>query len=117
MADEKRAEGQISPAAQVDYLEVLSGPEDGKVFPLLEPAATIGRNPDNTICVPLELSVSRRHALLTGVGAEYEIEVFPEARNAGRVRGGTLLPGERAILRKGESFYLGDVEFELGPAC
>ena len=26
MADEKRAEGQISPAAQVDYLEVLSGP-------------------------------------------------------------------------------------------
>jgi pSer/pThr/pTyr-binding forkhead associated (FHA) protein len=117
MPDEKRANGQAGPQTPVDYVEVLSGPEDGRVFPLREPTATVGRNPGNTICVPLELSVSRRHAVLTKVGEEYELEIFSEARNAGRVRGGTLLPGERAILRKGESFHLGDVEFELGPSC
>lgn len=100
-----------------DYLEVLSGPEDGRRFPLGKLPAMIGRHPENAICIPLELSISRRHALLTKNGDEYGIEILPEARNAGRVPGGTLLPGDRAVLRPGESFQLGDVEFELVREC
>jgi pSer/pThr/pTyr-binding forkhead associated (FHA) protein len=116
MADERRPRRAGRRSAPADYIEVLSGPEDGKVFPVCDDAmVTIGRNPENAVCVPLELSISRRHARLTRNGDEYAIEVLREARNAARVRGAPLMPGERAILRKGEVFQLGDVEFQLGP--
>ena len=97
-----------------DYLEVLSGPEDGKVFAISEPTMSIGRMEDNDICVPLELSVSRRHARLLKSDGGYSLEILSGARNAATVNGVRVEPGESAVVATGGRFLLGDVLFELG---
>jgi pSer/pThr/pTyr-binding forkhead associated (FHA) protein len=97
-----------------DYVEVLSGPEDGKVFELRGDLATIGREADNDICVPLELSISRHHARLVKDDDHYRLEVLNDARNGGRAGAQSLDPGQTAILQRPGVFELGNVSFLLG---
>ena len=96
------------------YLEVLCGPEDGKLFEIRRDVVTIGRLNDNDVCIPLELSVSRHHARLVRRGDAYVLEIRDEARNPASVRGQAVPPGQTATLQRGETFTLGDVLFELG---
>lgn len=98
-------------------LEVLSGPEDGKRFEIPKGGALIGRLAECDICLPLDLSVSRRHARLKPIQDKYELEILSDARNAGTVGGKAILPGNAATLRSGDVFKLGDVLFQLGPLC
>ena len=72
-------------AAKRDFVEVLSGPEDGKSFELRTDVVTLGRHAGSEIFVPLELSVSRAHARLTRLDRDYELEILAEAMNPGRV--------------------------------
>ena len=98
------------------FLEVLSGPEDGRFFEIAGPVTTIGRMEDNDVCIPMELSVSRHHARLVRGAAGYSIEVLGGARNAAVVDGVRVEPGESAPLPESGRFLLGDVFFELGAA-
>ena len=97
-----------------DYVEVLSGPEDGKVFEIRAPVVTIGRLDDNDICVPLDLSVSRHHARLSRTGTGYSLEVLDGARNPATVNGLPVRSGEACAVARGSTFALGDVLFDLG---
>jgi pSer/pThr/pTyr-binding forkhead associated (FHA) protein len=96
------------------YLEVLSGPEDGKVFALWGELVTIGRESDNDVCVPLELSISRHHARLVKAGDGYKLDVLSGARNGAIVGRQPMKPGETASLEKSDVFELGNVSFLLG---
>ena len=103
----------------IDFLEILSGPEDGKCFEIPESGAVIGRLPENVICLPLDLSISRRHARLQPIPGGYRLELFSEARNAGMSGEERILPGSAATLKPGDIFKLGDVLFRLakGASC
>jgi pSer/pThr/pTyr-binding forkhead associated (FHA) protein len=95
------------------YLEVLSGPEDGKICELCKPVVTIGRIEENDVCVPLELSISRRHARLSRGASGYLLEVLTAARNGAEVNGRAVAPGESAEVAISGEFTLGDVRFRL----
>jgi pSer/pThr/pTyr-binding forkhead associated (FHA) protein len=55
-------------------LEVISGPEDGRLCPLSAAPATVGRLETADIVLGLDSSVSRRHARITCEGGCYFIE-------------------------------------------
>lgn len=99
-----------------DFLEVMNGPEDGKIFEIIKDEVTIGRLPENDFCIPLELSVSRRHARLVRQDDLYQLEILPNARNPGIVMNKEVLPGQTAVIKPGQSFALGNVMIELGKA-
>jgi pSer/pThr/pTyr-binding forkhead associated (FHA) protein len=57
-----------------DALEVLGGPEDGRLFPLTTASATIGRLETLELVLELDASVSRVHACITQEDGRYFIE-------------------------------------------
>ena len=107
-------EAEWSSVIGCDYLEILCGPEDGKRFAVREPVLSIGRLAENDVCIPLELSVSRRHARLLKKGNRYELEILAEAHNPATVGEQIVAPGQSVTLERGEIFQLGDVLLELG---
>jgi hypothetical protein len=102
-----------------DFLEVMNGPEDGKHFEITKDVITIGRLPENDFCIPLELSVSRKHARLIQKGDIYQLEILPEAKNPGKVMDKIVYPGETAKVIPGQVFALGNVSIDLikGKVC
>jgi len=96
-----------------DFLEVMNGPEDGKRFEITKDVVTIGRLPESDFCIPLELSVSRKHARLIHGGDVYQLEILPEATNPGKVMDKLVPPGETATVTPGQVFALGNVSIEL----
>ncbi len=99
-----------------DFLEVMSGPEDGKRFEITRDDVSIGRLPENDFSIPLELTVSRRHAILSREGEEYEVKILPGVMNPGEVEDQPLSPGETARVPPGRVFSLGNVQVELRKA-
>jgi pSer/pThr/pTyr-binding forkhead associated (FHA) protein len=62
------------PTVEEDALEVLNGPEDGRLFPLRGQTMTIGRLDAAEIALQLDETISRNHARLTHTGERYAIE-------------------------------------------
>lgn len=94
---------------------VMNGPEDGRTFPVSRSAATIGRQESSDIPVLLDLSVSRKHALIVKEGPDYYLEDLNS-------RYGTTLDGralaERQKLQDGSMIRVGETElcFRVGGA-
>jgi pSer/pThr/pTyr-binding forkhead associated (FHA) protein len=55
-------------------ITVMSGVEDGKVFRLDKAPVTIGRHPDDNVCLPYDTKVSRHHAQIIQEGNFHYIE-------------------------------------------
>jgi pSer/pThr/pTyr-binding forkhead associated (FHA) protein len=51
-----------------DSLEIMGGPEDGRIFPLHTFPVSLGRAPDNAVVLGLDGTVSRRHAVIERSG-------------------------------------------------
>jgi len=55
-------------------LEMMNGPEDGRVFPLTKSLTTIGRTDGNDLILAFDPTVSRQHAHVTEEQGSYWIE-------------------------------------------
>jgi pSer/pThr/pTyr-binding forkhead associated (FHA) protein len=55
-------------------ITILSGAEDGKVYRFEKNPITLGRHPDDDVCLPDDKRVSRHHARITKEGGSYFIE-------------------------------------------
>lgn len=57
-----------SPAGKTDKIivEVMNGPEDGRVVVCDKIPVSIGRGTDNRVCIPYDHLVSRHHAKIAG---------------------------------------------------
>lgn len=85
--------------------------DGGLVWPITGPLTTIGRDLRNSV-VLLDPSASREHARLHLADGAWSLENVSSA-NVVRAGAATLQPGERAILRPGESFCLGETRMQL----
>jgi hypothetical protein len=89
-------------------LVVVGGPKEGVIFPLRQPAVTIGRAGDNDIVLQ-DISVSGRHARIEQRGTQ----VFVVDMNSSN---GTLVNGQRVQqvqLSGGETIRLGDTSLRI----
>jgi Inner membrane component of T3SS, cytoplasmic domain len=92
----------------MDKIYFLSGPLTGATAELLGEEITVGRGPDNAICLDDE-SISDRHALLSRQGDNWVVKDLGSAR-------GTFVRAERvlvAALRDGDKLAFGSVEVEF----
>jgi pSer/pThr/pTyr-binding forkhead associated (FHA) protein len=102
----------FSPSGQIAsdaVLSVVAGPYAGQRFTIFG-SAQIGRQEDNTIALPADGSVSRRHATLTVVNGGLSI------RDEGSSNG-TFVNGARvtdAALRLGDEIRVGDTLLRVG---
>lgn len=104
-------------SSPVIKISVMSGADDGKVFELIKTPITLGRHPDDDICIPYDTRVSRHHARITREGETYYIEdVGPKGEGS---TNGTYI-GDKKIdtktaISSGELILLGGVliKFEL----
>ena len=91
-------------------LEVRSGPEDGRIFPLRPGRLTIGRQSDCEIALLYDLTVSRRHAYLEvqadGVAIEDAGSTHGTYVNGARVE-------ERVPVGGEDEIQLGSTRFTL----
>ncbi len=101
----------LQPLAE-DALEVLSGPEDGRLFPLAAPVATIGRLPSSDVALALDASVSRTHARI--IRDETDGDYFVEDLGSTH---GTFVGGQqihsRTQLRPGDELLVGSTLLRL----
>ncbi|MDI9583201.1 MAG: ATP-binding protein [Acidobacteriota bacterium] len=83
---------------------VLDGDLAGMEFPLTSDSVTIGRKPDNDVCLPTDLKASRHHARLVRRSGEWFLEDQASAN-------GTFLGSRRiyapAPLNPGDRFRVG----------
>jgi pSer/pThr/pTyr-binding forkhead associated (FHA) protein len=93
-----------------DVLEVLNGPEDGRLFRLSSGSSLIGRLETSTVALELDRSVSRTHACITAEEGGYFIEDVGSTY-------GTLVNG-RAIdskteIKDGDELLIGSTLLRL----
>jgi serine phosphatase RsbU (regulator of sigma subunit)/pSer/pThr/pTyr-binding forkhead associated (FHA) protein len=99
-------------------LQVLKGPEEGKVLPLTGNVYVIGRNPDCDIAIPTMNAVSRYHARLIRVHDRWYLEdgKFKNDALEERSRNGTFVNNQainvRTLLRNNDKVRICD--FVLG---
>jgi pSer/pThr/pTyr-binding forkhead associated (FHA) protein len=55
------------------YVMVMSGPEDGRIFPVTKESVTVGRLDTNEVALGLDPVVSRNHARVTREGDRHFI--------------------------------------------
>jgi len=94
-------------------LHILSPASLAATIELTESLITIGRTPENSICIQ-DTNVSRRHGILVRDGDNYQLHDFKSSN-------GTFVNGEQimaAKLKDGVSIRFGSVElrYESGPA-
>jgi|ERR1017187_3192725 pSer/pThr/pTyr-binding forkhead associated (FHA) protein len=94
-------------------LHILSPSEIATTIELTDNLITIGRTPENSICLP-DTNVSRRHGILVRDGDNYQLHDFNSAN-------GTFVNGEHIMavkLEDGASIRFGPVElrYESGLA-
>ncbi len=92
----------------MDKICFLTGPLQGATAELIGEEITLGRSPDNAICLDDE-SVSDRHAMLCHQGNDWVVRDLGSAR-------GSFVRGERvlvAALRDGDRLAFGLVEAEF----
>ncbi len=90
----------------IPKLIVIAGTSEGLTYPVAEAEVTIGRELDNSICLP-DLSVSRRHCSIKRKGNEFELFDL-ESRNATCVNG---MPVKEHLLKSGDRIRVGDTLF------
>ncbi len=56
------------------YLEILGGPEDGRIIRLSGERVTVGRREDNDIAIQSDTALSRRHAFIYRQDKQFWIE-------------------------------------------
>jgi Nif-specific regulatory protein len=87
-------------------LEAITGPRQGEVFPLVQAEFTIGREPDNGICL-LDSAVSRRHCVLRPENDRFML-VDLESRNGTFVNEAAV---NEKLLQNGDRIRVGKSEF------
>ena len=103
----------VPPGGVAGLLRVIDGNDRGRTFSLVDPETTIGRGTDQQV-VLADLSVSRRHTVISIEGARYRLRDLGSGN-------GTLLNGastETAILQDGDAIELGHtrLRFEHTPS-
>ncbi len=94
-------------------LEILTGSRAGQCFPLAE-VVTIGRTPDNDLCLPAP-QVSRRHACIRRQGDTFVIEDL-HSTNGVLVQGRCITPGAPCCLADGDEITIGAIRLRLHTA-
>lgn len=95
------------PASDGPRLVGTKGPYAGQVFPLPPSGATIGREPGRDIQLPMDTTVSRRHARIANDGGAYV--VFDEGSSNGtsvngmRITSQPIVPGD--VIEFGSSGF------------
>jgi pSer/pThr/pTyr-binding forkhead associated (FHA) protein len=97
--------------ARQPCLEVRGGPLLGLGFALTGASITIGRDPASVIRVD-DLSVSRRHALLTNHGGQWFVSDLHSSRGTWR-NGERLPPGQDVPIAEGDRLQVGESILEL----
>lgn len=103
-----RASGRASAAAlsRRAYLEGVAGPCLGLRFEVTNEQTTIGRDADATVRLD-DISVSRRHAILSGLGDHFTVCDLHSSRGTLK-NGRALVPGVDEPLATGDELRLGD---------
>jgi pSer/pThr/pTyr-binding forkhead associated (FHA) protein len=99
-------------AAPAVFLMVMSGPEDGRFFPLAKDTSQIGRLDTNEIPLALDPVVSRAHALVTREGDRYFISDLG-SKFGTVIDGRSVGPRERVELRHGSTIVIGETALEF----
>ncbi|HZT42250.1 MAG TPA: FHA domain-containing protein [Chthonomonadaceae bacterium] len=88
------------------------GTYSGNVFPLNGAGVDIGREPGNSIALPQDSNVSRRHATLQGSGGQYAI--IDHNSSNGTFVNGVRIPSETPQpLRPGDEVQIGMTRFRF----
>ncbi|MEW6669743.1 MAG: FHA domain-containing protein [Thermodesulfobacteriota bacterium] len=93
-------------------LHLLKGPMRGHSFELKGEETTIGRGPENDICIA-DKSISRKHCRISRKGGRFFVEDL-RSRNGTWIHGERLRPGEPYPVEEGLLFAIGDVLVSLG---
>jgi hypothetical protein len=93
-------------------LHLLKGPMRGHSFELKDGETTIGRAPENDICIA-DNSISRQHARITRRGDQFFVEDL-RSRNGTWIHGERIRPNDPFPLAEGILFAIGDVLVSLG---
>lgn len=95
----------------VDYFEVLGGPEDGTIYPITRTPIDVGRDPNCAIHLRFDKYLDSSHARVTSVSEGYRVRALGP--------GNVLVDGKRAgfihsrIVRHGGIIRAGDSELIL----
>jgi len=100
----------IANISQSTKLEVLSGPMDGLIFTIHEGSVTIGREKDQDISLPLDLSISRSHARITFEEEKFWLEDLG-SKNGTFLHG--ILVSDKVVVPLGAIFKIGLSEMRL----
>lgn len=107
LAVTRRSSGYKDTAAPVAVARVVAGPDAGREYALQRGTSHVGRGRDCEVQIN-DASVSRRHAKLLVADV---VEVTDLGSSNGVVVGDEQV--DRAILREGETFTIGDTTFEI----
>ena len=89
------------------HVEVVSGPDQGHGFALRDAEAIVGRqNPDATVLLEVDQTVSRRHGKITKSGSDLYYE-DTESTGGSWVNERPVQPGERVLLSENALVRLG----------
>lgn len=90
--------GKLSrPIAQaIAYLEILGGPEDGRIIRLNGEKVSVGRREDNDIAIQSDSALSRRHAFIYWQDNRFWLE--DRKSSFGTWVNGERVPVETAVL-------------------
>lgn len=100
----------------MEKVYVIDGPKKGDSFALTKESMTIGRSPDNDICIT-EIGVSRHHATLLKKGDKWYITDTSSFQGV-FVDGEQIEQGQEVEVHKSSSLILGNtiIAFENKPA-
>jgi pSer/pThr/pTyr-binding forkhead associated (FHA) protein len=95
-----------------DILEVMSGPEDGRIHEITKDYTTIGRQADRDFVLALDSTVSRQHGELRQKNGEYVL-VDSGATNGTWIDEKQIEVRKEVPLQPNQIFRLGDVKLRL----
>jgi PAS domain S-box-containing protein len=96
-------------------LQIIGGPEKGLSFELSAGSTSVGRGPENDICVE-DPSVSRNHLRISCRQGRYLIEDL-ESYNGTLVEGKPIPAGRAHEVAEGQTICIGDTSLVLGGPC
>jgi hypothetical protein len=92
------------------HLVAVEGPARGQIFPL-SANATVGREPNNSIAVPSDTAISRRHARFAFSGSE--VELVDEGSSNGTFVNGAKITQQ--VLHGSDEIQIGHSRFRFEP--
>jgi serine phosphatase RsbU (regulator of sigma subunit)/pSer/pThr/pTyr-binding forkhead associated (FHA) protein len=95
-----------TPQSIVPTLQIMHGPMTGRLFRLDRDVMVVGRNPDCDVVLQPK-SVSRRHAVVSRNGTNFEVKDLGSTR-------GTIVNGQKltdtALLKDGDTLQIGELQ-------